>query len=281
MGAEFLPANGSASGSAGPPLVSARNLVKEYAQGRDGLHKRVVHAVADVSFEIAPGETFGLVGETGSGKSTVGRLVLAIQPPTSGTVVFDGHDLGAVSPAELRRLRRRMQVVFQDPVGSLNRRKTVQQAISSPLSIHGIGGRQERRQRVADLLEMVGLSRQHATRYPSELSIGQCQRVAIARGLALEPSLLVLDEPVSALDVSIQAQILNLVRELQERLGLTYLFISHDLAVVRYMATSVAVMHRGEIVEVGGRDDLFTAPRHPYTRELVEAIPEPDPALQA
>jgi oligopeptide/dipeptide ABC transporter ATP-binding protein len=259
------------------PLVSVRDLVKVYSQGR---RRRPVRAVDGVSFDIRPGETFGLVGESGSGKSTVARLVLRLESPTSGSVLFDSRDVHAASPQELRRLRRQMQIVFQDPVASLNRRKTVEEIISAPLVVHGVDSAALRKHRVRDLLELVGLSQSHARRYPSNLSGGQCQRVGIARALALEPQLVVLDEAVSGLDVSIRAQILNLLRELQARLGLTYLFISHDLAIVRYMATQVAVMYLGQIVEAGDRDHLFRNPRHPYTYALLEAIPEPDPIAE-
>ena len=258
------------------PLVVVKDLVKVYGQNR-GAGRGLVRAVDGVSFEIMPGETFGLVGESGSGKSTVARLVLSLERPTSGTVFFDGRDVHALAAGQLRSLRSQIQVVFQDPVGSLNRRKTVEQIISAPLVVHGVKSASARQERVHELLDLVGLNHAHASRHPSHLSGGQCQRVGIARALALEPRLIVLDEAVSAVDVSIRAQILNLLRTLQERLGLTYLFISHDLAVVRYMASRLAVMYRGRIVEVGTREQLFREPQHPYTHALLQAIPNPDP----
>jgi len=236
-----------------------------------------VRAVDGVSFDIRRAETFGLVGESGSGKSTVARLLLRLDEPTSGRVTVDGNDLFALSNRELRRQRRRMQIVFQDPFAALNRRKTVEQIVGLPLSVHlGLRG-QARAARVAELLDLVGLRRELAGRYPHQMSGGQCQRVGIARALALEPEFIVLDEAVSAVDVSIRAQLLNLLKDLQIRLGLTYLFVSHDLAVVRYMSSSVAVMYHGRIVEMGSRDRLFGDPMHPYTHCLMKAIPIPDP----
>jgi oligopeptide/dipeptide ABC transporter ATP-binding protein len=233
-----------------------------------------VRAVDGVSFEIGRGETFGLVGESGSGKSTLARLLLRLDRPSSGRVVFEGQDLAALPAGELRRLRRRMQIVFQDPFASLNRRRTVEQTIALPLRVHRRDLKSAARSaRVGELLELVGLRPTHASAYPRELSGGQCQRVSIARALALEPELVVLDEAVSAVDVSIQAQILNLLRELQGRLGLTYLFVSHDLAVVRYMSDRLAVMYAGRIVESGPRDRLFENPLHPYTHALLASIP--------
>ncbi len=252
------------------PLVVAEELTRYFRL--DGEH--VVRAVDGVSFEIPAGETFGLVGESGSGKSTLARLLLGLDHPTAGRIVFDGRDLDALSPGELRRLRREMQSVFQDPYAALNRRKTVEQIVALPLQVHDTAlGRAERRARVAELLELVGLRPEHANAYPRQLSGGQCQRVSIARALALGPKFVVLDEAVSAVDVSIQAQILNLLRELQQQLGLTYLFVTHDLSVVRYMANTVAVMYLGRIVEIGSRDLLFENPRHPYTHALLASIP--------
>lgn len=254
------------------PLVRVDRLVKVFRQ-RGRFADSSFRAVDEVSFGIRPGETFGLVGETGSGKSTIGRLVLALDEPTAGSVEFSGRDLFSLGTAELRKLRRHMGVVFQDPTASLNRRKTVQEAVVTPLRIHELGTRRSRSDRAKELIELVGLNPHHLKSYPGELSGGQCQRVAIARALSLEPSFIVLDEPVSALDVSIQAQILNLIRELQQRLGLTYLFISHDLSIVRYMSLQVGVLHQGRVVESGNRDDVFNHPTHPYTISLLEALP--------
>jgi oligopeptide/dipeptide ABC transporter ATP-binding protein len=259
--------------AAADPLVVTERLVKEYV----GDVQRV-RAVDGVELAIAAGESFGLVGESGSGKSTLARLLLALERPTGGRVLFAGRDVTGASPRQLRRLRREMQIVFQDPVGSLNRRKTVQQIVSAPLVVHRVKPASARRARVLELLELVGLSARHAARYPGQLSGGQAQRVGIARALALEPRFVILDEAVSALDVSVRAQILNLINELQEKLGLTYLFISHDLAIVRYVATRVAVMYRGRIIELAERSELFGNPRHPYTFELLRSIPEPDPS---
>jgi peptide/nickel transport system ATP-binding protein len=252
------------------PLVAIENLVRHFPLDRHN----VVHAVDGVSLEIPAGQTLGLVGESGSGKSTLARLVVRLDRPTSGRVLFEGRDLAACSPQELRRLRREMQIVFQDPFSSLNRRKTVEQIVSLPLKVHEQRmGRAARRERVAELLELVGLRPQHADAYPRQLSGGQCQRVSIARALALRPKFVVLDEAVSAVDVSIQAQILNLLRELQEQLGLTYLFVTHDLSVVRYMADVIAVMYLGRIVESAPRERLFGNPQHPYTHALLASIP--------
>jgi peptide/nickel transport system ATP-binding protein len=255
------------------PLVAVENVHRHFRIGKSHA-RQLVRAVDGVSLEIGRGETFGLVGESGSGKSTLARLLLALDRPTSGRVLFEGHDLAALSRGELRRLRRRMQIVFQDPFSSLNRRKTVAQTVALPLRVH----RPElkaaaRAERVRELLGLVGLRASHAGAYPRQLSGGQCQRVSIARALALEPELVVLDEPVSAVDVSIQAQILNLLRELQGRLGLTYLFVGHDLAVVRYMSDRLGVMYRGRIVESGTRERLFENPLHPYTHALLASIP--------
>ncbi|MGH3383407.1 MAG: dipeptide ABC transporter ATP-binding protein [Nocardioidaceae bacterium] len=255
------------------PLVRVEHVVKSYRLGL-GEH---VRAVDDASFEIRRGQTFGLVGESGSGKSTVSRAVLALTPLDAGTVSFDGRDLSTVAGPVLRRLRRRMQMVFQDPYAALNRRRTVAEIVTAPLRAHQIGDRASRRQTVDETLELVGLGPELRNRLPRSMSGGQCQRVAIARALVLNPDFLVLDESVSSLDVSIQAQVLNLLRDLQTRLGLTYLFISHDLAVVRYMAHHVAVMRRGVIVEQGDRDELFASPEHPYTHSLMAAIPIADP----
>ncbi|MFE0021279.1 dipeptide ABC transporter ATP-binding protein [Amycolatopsis sp. NPDC059021] len=246
-------------------LVEADGLVRRFGTG--------VTAVDDVSLSVRRGETFGLVGESGSGKSTLSRLLLGLDTPTAGSVRFRGTDLASLRRSDLRRLRREMQIVLQDPVGSLNRRKTVEHIVGLPLLVHRKAAKRELRRRVAELLDLVGLPASFAGRYPHELSGGQCQRVNIARALAPEPSLLVLDEAVSAVDVVIQAQILELLRELQARLGLTCLFVSHDLAVVRYLAPRLAVMYRGRIVETGTREEIFGAPKHAYTRSLIAAIP--------
>lgn len=252
------------------PLVRLEHVSRHFRLDRTSL----VRAVDDVSLEIEPGKTLGLVGESGSGKSTLARLLVRLDEPTSGRIVFDGRDLATYSRGDLRRLRREMQIVFQDPFSALNRRKTVEQIVSLPLEVHDSGlSRPARRARVSELLELVGLRPEHAEAYPRQLSGGQCQRVSIARSLALGPKLVVLDEAVSAVDVSIQAQILNLLRNLQERLGLTYLFVTHDLSVVRYMSDAVAVMYLGRIVESAPRDRLFGDPQHPYTHALLASIP--------
>jgi oligopeptide/dipeptide ABC transporter ATP-binding protein len=261
-------------------LVEVRNLVKHYPAGDWWQRGRVVRAVQDVSLEILRGETLALVGESGSGKSTVGRAVLRLEPPTGGSVHFDGTDLATTRPAALRRLRRRMQPVFQDPLGSLNPRRRIGDSLAEGLAIHRVLPPERHRDRVAELLDEVGLGAELANRWPHEFSQGQRQRLGIARALAVEPELLVCDEPVSALDVSVQAQVLNLLLTLRERRRLTYLFIAHDLAVVRLVSHRVAVMYLGTIVELGPAAAVIAAPRHPYTRALVSAVPEPDPTLR-
>jgi oligopeptide transport system ATP-binding protein len=262
-----------------PPLLDVRHLIKHFTRGR-GLFaaKTVVRAVDDVSFSIAEGETFGLVGESGSGKTTTGRCILRLIEPTSGTVLFRGENVFAFPRARMRRARRDMQIVFQDPYSSLNPRMRAGTIVEEPLVIHKIGTKAERQARVRELFSIVGLDPSHLSRYPHEFSGGQRQRIGLARALALNPSFIIADEPVSALDVSVQAQIVNLLMELQEKLKLTYLFIAHDLRLVRHICSRVAVMYLGKIVEMGVTERLFAAPAHPYTRALLSAIPSLDPA---
>jgi oligopeptide transport system ATP-binding protein len=264
-------------------LLEVRNLVTHFTVGGGlfGGRAGVVRAVDGISFTIRRGETLGLVGESGCGKTTTGRSILQLERPTSGQVIFEGRELTTLDETELRAVRRRMQVIFQDPYASLNPRMTVGQILSEPLAVHGIvTSSTGRRARVRDLLTRVGLLPQHADRYPHQMSGGQRQRVGIARALAVEPSLIVCDEPVSALDVSIQAQIINLLEDLQAELGLTYLFIAHDLAVVRHISDRVAVMYLGKIVEIADRRELYENPLHPYTNALLAAVPIPDPVLE-
>jgi oligopeptide/dipeptide ABC transporter ATP-binding protein len=265
-------------------LLEVTDLVKHF-QVSGGMFDRsagVVRAIDGVSFSIRRGETLGLVGESGCGKTTTGRCVLQLERPTSGRIVFEGKDLTKLSDAELRAVRRHIQVIFQDPYSSLNPRLTVGDILAEPLKVHGIEpDKTKRSARVQELLTQVGLLPQHARRYPHQLSGGQRQRVGIARALAMQPSLIVCDEPVSALDVSIQAQIINLLEDLQSRYGLTYLFIAHDLSVVRHISDRVAVMYLGRIAEIADRKALYEEPLHPYTRALLSAVPIPDPALEA
>ena len=258
-------------------LVEARGLRKTFRSGQSGLGLRTtseVLAVRDVSLSIEAGETLGLVGESGSGKSTLGRLLLRLVEPDAGEVRFDGHDVLRARGAELRRLRRDMQIIFQDPFGSLDPRMTVEQIVGEPMAIHGGGQGQGRRQRAAEVLRAVGLDESALGRYPHEFSGGQRQRIGIARALVLRPRFIVADEPVSALDVSVGSQLVNLLQRLQREFLLTYLFISHSMPLVRYLADRIAVMQRGEVVEVGTTQQITTAPRHPYTRTLLEATPE-------
>jgi ABC-type oligopeptide transport system ATPase subunit len=260
------------------PLLEVSRLTKEFSR-RAGLFGRTtsVRAVDDVSFTIEKGETFGLVGESGSGKTTTGRCILRLIEPTSGDVRFAGKDVLELPRGEMRRLRRDMQIVFQDPYSSLNPRMRVSDIVEEPLIIHRLGSKAERRERVKQLFELVGLNPDHLRRYPHEFSGGQRQRVGLARALALNPSLVIADEPVSALDVSVQAQVVNLLMDLQQQLKLTYLFIAHDLRLVEHICSRVAVMYLGRIVEMADTPKLFAAPQHPYTRALLSAIPVPDP----
>jgi len=265
-------------------LLEVRNLVKHFPIGGGMFTKPVgvVRAIDGVSFTIKKGETLGLVGESGCGKTTTGRCILQLEQPTSGSIVFEGIDMVSLDAAELRAVRRHVQVIFQDPYSSLNPRMTIGQILAEPLKVHGIvRDAGERELRVRELLTQVGLLPQHAKRYPHQLSGGQRQRVGVARALAMEPSLIICDEPVSALDVSIQAQIINLLEELQARLGLTYLFIAHDLSVVRHISDRVAVMYLGKMAELADRKAIYDEPLHPYTRALLSAVPIPDPKIES
>jgi len=264
------------------PLLQTRDLVKYYPI-RGGVFLKeieVVKAVDHVSLTIESGETLGLVGESGCGKSTFGMTVLRLEEPTSGEILFEGESILSLEPEQLRALRKKMQIIFQDPFSSLNPRKTVSQIIGEPLLIHGVKNRHERNERVVDLLNVVGLRKEHMRRYPHQFSGGQRQRIGVARALALNPKLIICDEAVSALDVSIQSQVINLLKDLQEKFGLTYLFISHDLSVVKHVSNRVAVMYLGKIVELAESEALYQNPLHPYTQALLSAYPIPDPEIK-
>jgi len=269
--------------NAAAPLLEVRDLVKHYPVARGGLlFSRVtghIRAVDGISFRLAEGATLGLVGESGCGKSTTARMILRLEDPTSGQILFDSQDLTRLNKKKLLAYRRNCQVVFQDPFRSLNPRKKVKQIVAEPMRVHGVISRKQVREKVAELLDKVGLAGYHADLYPHEFSGGQRQRITIARALGLEPKIIVLDEPVSALDVSIRAQILNLLMRLQEEFHLTYLIIAHDLAVVEHVSTHVGVMYLGKLVETAPRDELYGQPLHPYTRALLEAVPVADPRV--
>jgi oligopeptide transport system ATP-binding protein len=277
-----MPETGTAPTAGQPDLVEVEDL-KVYFPVRAGIFQNqigTVKAVDGITFEIRRGETLGLVGESGCGKSTTGRALIRLREPTEGTVKFDGIDLGQLKPEALRKMRRRMQIIFQDPYGSLDPRMTVGSIINEPIETHRLASGAAKKERVADLLRIVGLDPMYVSRYPHEFSGGQRQRIGVARALAVEPEFIVCDEPISALDVSIQAQVLNLLTDLREQLGLTYLFIAHDLSVVKHISDRVAVMYLGKIVEIGPPDIMYANPGHPYTRALLSAVPVPDPVLE-
>ncbi|MBS4173140.1 dipeptide ABC transporter ATP-binding protein [Bacillus sp. FJAT-49736] len=264
------------------PLIKIQNLKKSFPIRGGVLGKKVgeVKAVDDVSFSIYKGETLGLVGESGCGKSTTGRMLLRLLEPTDGTITFEGKELTKLSSSEMRKMRGQMQMVFQDPFASLNPRHTIEKILEEPLIVHGVTDKQARKRKVKELLEVVGLNDYHLKRYPHQFSGGQRQRIGIARALTLNPKLIIADEPVSALDVSIQAQVLNLLKDLQKNFNLTYLFIAHDLGVVRHISDRVGVMYLGRIVELADSEELYNNPKHPYTQALLSAVPIPDVEFQ-
>jgi oligopeptide transport system ATP-binding protein len=261
------------------PLLQVKGLKKYFPITGGVFGKKIgeVKAVDDVTFTVYKGETLGIVGESGCGKSTTGRMLLRLIEPTEGSIVFEGKEVTKLSKSELRKMRRDMQMIFQDPFASLNPRHTVEKILEEPLVVHGIGSKEERKKRVQEMLEVVGLGRYHAKRYPHQFSGGQRQRIGIARALMTNPKLIIADEPVSALDVSIQAQVLNLLEDLQKEFGLTYIFIAHDLGVVRHISDRVGVMYLGRLVELADSDQLYESPKHPYTKALLSAVPIPDP----
>jgi len=272
---------GAASAEAGDVLLQVDNLVKYFPVGtsRPFQKRDYVHAVDGVSLTVRRGQTFGVVGETGCGKSTLARCIARLYDITSGRITFDGRDISQISQRRMRPLRREIQMIFQDPIGSLNPRRRVGSIIGDPFAIHDLASGSERKRLVQELMERVGLNPEHYNRFPAEFSGGQRQRIGVARALAFRPKLIICDEPVSALDVSIQAQVINLLADLQAEFGLTYIFIAHDLSVVRYVSSSVAVMYLGKITEIAPADELFTRPRHPYTGALLSAVPIPDPDM--
>jgi len=266
------------------PLIRVENLTKHFPVTRGVIFQKqvgAVQAVDDLNFEIYPGETFGMVGESGCGKSTTGRAILQLHKPTAGRVFYEDTELTTASAQTMQKMRRNIQIIFQDPYASLNPRLTVGNIIAEPLDVHNIGTQEERRERVQDLLRLVGLNPYFVNRYPHEFSGGQRQRIGVARALALEPKFIVCDEPISALDVSIQAQVVNLLEKLQDELGLTYLFIAHDLSMVRHISDRVSVMYLGKMVELTERNELYENPLHPYTKALLSAVPVPDPREEA
>src|SRR5918995_338393 len=278
-----VAANGATSNGAGESLLTVNNLVMHFPLTRGIIFQRkvgAVQAVDGVSFQVKPGETLGLVGESGCGKSTTGRAILQLYKPTDGEVIFKGKDLTKLNGGDMRKMRRHLQMIFQDPYASLTPRMTVGNIVSEPMQIHNLVPKAERTKRVQELLQTVGLNPYFANRYPHEFSGGQRQRIGIARALAANPDFIVCDEPVSALDVSIQAQIVNLLEDLQEQFGLTYLFIAHDLSVVKHISDRVAVMYLGKIVEMANRTELYADPLHPYTKALLSAVPIPDPVVE-
>jgi oligopeptide transport system ATP-binding protein len=272
----------SGNGSSGRNLVEVRGLKMWFPIMRGIMQKHVadVKAVDGIDFNVIQGETLGLVGESGCGKSTTGRAILQLYKPTAGAVLFEGTDLVDLKGEDLRKMRRRMQMIFQDPYASLNPRMTVGSIVAEPMEVHNIGTKAERLERVRELLKVVGLNPYFINRYPHEFSGGQRQRIGVARALAVNPAFIVCDEPISALDVSIQAQVINLLEDLQEQFGLTYLFIAHDLSVVRHISDRIAVMYLGKIMELADRDELYRNPMHPYTQALLSAVPIPDPVIE-